>query len=114
MGEARRGFLVSGGQGDPALQAMERLAADAALGRGALGMYDTASGGHPVDLARADRHGGAETVAVHDLAVEQEGHGGKSDMWMRPHVDALAALEFGRPEMVEEDERADHAPPAVG
>ncbi len=51
---------------------------------------------------------------MHDLAVEQEGDGGEPDMRMRPHVDALAALELGRPEMVEEDERADHAPAAVG
>ena len=51
---------------------------------------------------------------MHDLAVEQEGDGGEPDMRMRPHVDALAALELGRTEVVEEDERADHAPPAVG
>ena len=57
---------------------------------------------------------GAEAVAVHDLAVEQEGDGGEPDMRMRPHVDALAAAELRRPEMVEEDERADHAPLAVG
>ncbi len=33
---------------------------------------------------------GAETVAMHDLAVEQIGDGGKPDMRVRPNVDALA------------------------
>ena len=33
---------------------------------------------------------------------------------MRPHVDALAAAELGRPEVIEEDEGADHAALAVG
>ena len=46
---------------------------------------------------------------MHDLAVEQVGDGGKPDMRVRPHVDAVAGLEHRRPEMVEEDERPDHA-----
>ncbi len=46
---------------------------------------------------------------MHDLAVEQVGDGGKPDMRMRPHVDAVAGVEHRRPEMVEEDERPDHA-----
>ena len=50
---------------------------------------------------------------MHDLAVEQEGDGGEPDMGMRPHVDALAGAELGRPEMVEEDERPDQAPLGV-
>src|SRR5579885_1525261 len=72
-------------------------------------MHDAAPGGHPVDLAGADGDRGAERIAVHDLAVEQVADGGEPDMRMRPHVEALAAAEFGRPEMVEEDERPDHA-----
>ena len=46
---------------------------------------------------------------MHDLAVEQEGDGGEADMGMRPHVDSLADMELGRPEMIEEDEGSDHA-----
>ena len=114
MREARLDLLVVSRQRDPALQAMQRLAAHAALRRGALGMHDAASRGHPVDFARPDRHRRAEAVAVHDLAVEQEGDGGEPDVRMRPHVDALAAAELGRPEVIEEDEGADHAPLAVG
>jgi len=49
---------------------VDRAAACALLGAGALGMHDAAPSGHPIDLARADRHRGAEAVAVHDLAVE--------------------------------------------
>ena len=82
---------------------------DAALGAGALGMHDAAAGGHPVDLAGPDRHRGAEAVAVHDLAVEQVGDGGKADVRMRPHVESAAGAEFGRAEMIEEHERPDHA-----
>ena len=46
---------------------------------------------------------------MHDLAVEQVGDGGEPDMRMRPHVEAVAGLEHGRAEMIEEHERADHA-----
>src|SRR5258708_2170432 len=46
---------------------------------------------------------------MHDLAFEQVGDRGKADMRVRPHVDAVAGLEHRRPEMVEEDERPDHA-----
>ena len=88
---------------------MQRVAFGAALGAGALGMHDAAAGGHPVDLARPDRHRGAEAVAVHDLAVEQVGDGGEPDMRMRPHVEAVAGAELGRAEMIEEHERPDHA-----
>src|SRR4029077_2026229 len=44
-----------------------------------------------------------------DFAVEQVGDGGEPDMRVRPHVDAVAGLEHRRAEMVEKDERADHA-----
>ena len=60
VGETRLDLLVRRGEGDPQLQAVDRLAVDAALGRGALGMHDAAPGGHPIDLAGADRDVGAE------------------------------------------------------
>src|SRR6516225_6870878 len=88
---------------------MQRLAAAAALGGSTLGMDDPAPRGHPVHRARPDRHGAAEAVAMYDLAVEEIGDGGQADMRMGPHVNAVAGLEYGRPEMVEKDERADHA-----
>src|SRR6516165_2107122 len=79
------------------------------VGGGALGMHDAAARCHPVHRAGADRHRGAERVAMHDLAVEQIGDGGEPDMRVRPHVDAVAGLEHRRAEMIEEDERSDHA-----
>ena len=114
MREARRDLLVGGRHRHPELEAVQALAAGAMVGRGALGMHDAAPGRHQVDVARMDGGKAAEAVAVHDLAVEQERHGGEPDMGMRPHVDALAGAELDRPEMIEEDERADHAALDVG
>src|SRR3569623_2413536 len=88
---------------------MDRLMVDPMRTGCALGMHDAASCGHPVNLAGADRDRRAERVTVHDLAVEQLAHGREPDMRMWPHVEALAAAEFGRAEMVEEDEGPDHA-----
>ena len=85
------------------------LPAARSSGAGAFGMHDAAARRHPVHFARLDRRRGAEAVAVHDLAVEQIGDGGEPDMRMRPHVEPVAGAELGRPEMVEEDERPDHA-----
>ena len=96
-------------QCDPHLQAVDRLTVDAPLRPRALGMHDAASGRHPVDFARPDRHRGAEAVAMHDLAVEKIGHGGEPDMRMRANVEPVAGAKFRRPEMVEKDERPDHA-----
>ena len=42
------------------------------------------------------------------LALEQVGDGGEADVRMRPHVDAVADQELGRPHLVEEDEGPDH------
>src|SRR5262245_4747027 len=109
MSEGWRDLLVLGGHRDPALQAMESAAADAPLGRGALGMNDATSRRHPVDLAGADRLRGAEAVAMHDLAVEQEGQRRKPDMRVWPDIDALSVPQNGRSKVVEEDEGADHA-----
>jgi len=46
---------------------------------------------------------------MHDLAVEQIADGGKADVRMGPHIDAFAGAKYGGPEMIEEDEGADHA-----
>src|SRR5205085_2802174 len=70
MGEARRDLLVARRHRDPALQPVQALAAAPPLGRGALRMHDAAARGHQVDVAGMDRSGGAEAVAMHDLAVE--------------------------------------------
>ena len=46
---------------------------------------------------------------MHDLALEQIGHGGEADMRMRPDIEAGARREDRRTHMVEEHERAERA-----
>src|SRR5437867_1166142 len=84
--EAWRDLFVLGRHRYPALQAVQVLAAHAALGRGAFGMNDAAAGRHPVDLAGADGLRGPEAVAMHDFAIKQEGEGREPDVGMRPNV----------------------------
>src|SRR5262245_66619006 len=100
MSEGWRDLLVLGGHRDPALQAMQSAAADAPLGRRAFGMNDAASRRHPVDLAGADRLRGAEAVAMHDLAVKQEGQCREADMRVWPYIDALAVPQEDRKSVV--------------
>src|SRR3954451_16450961 len=110
MGKVRRALFRRARQRDPALDAEEFLPAAFKLRGGPLGMDDAAARAHPIDRARPDRLLGAERVAMHDLAFEKIGDGGKIDVRMRAHVDALARDEFGRSHLVEENERADHLP----
>ncbi len=111
--KARRAFLLRIRQRDPALEPMDGLAVASMLGGRALGMHNSAPGRHPVHFARTNGRGASEAVAMHDLAVEEIGDGCKPDMGMRPHVDPLTGAEFGRAEMIEEDEGSDHAPARV-
>src|ERR1700710_2122647 len=76
-------------------------------------MRNAAARGHQVHRTRLDFLDVALAVAVHDAAVEQIGDGGEPDMWMRAYVHALAGHELHRPEMIEEDEGADHLALAV-
>ncbi len=73
-------------------------------------MGDAAPGDHPVQRAGRDDLVGAGAVAVMEVALEQVGDRAEADMRMRPHVDALAGQQLGRPGLVEEDERPDHLP----
>jgi hypothetical protein len=96
-----------GRQRDPGLDAMQAIA----LNPGALeplATGDAAPGRHPVDFLRPDRPFVAEAVAMHDLAVEQVGHGRQTDMRMRANVDARPQINW--PHMIEEDEGPDHLP----
>ncbi len=87
MKERRFDLFLVGRQCDPALQAVQLVASDAALRRRPLRMHDAASGGHPVHFARPDGGKGAEAVPMLDFAIEQIGDGRKTDMRMRPHID---------------------------
>ena len=44
---------------------------------------------------------------MHDLAAKEIGDRRQPDVRMRPHVDAVAGDELGRPHLIEENERAD-------
>ena len=79
-----------------------------------LGMRDAAAGGHQVHRAGRDVLHVLFAVAMRDGAVEEIGDGGKPDMGMGPHIHALSGEELYRAEMVEEDERPDHLPLAMG
>src|ERR1043166_9931953 len=111
MNEVGSALLLRRGEGVPALQPVQMLAAAAALRIGAFGMSDAAPGLHPVHVARLDGRERAEAVAVHDLAVEQITHRGEPDVRVRAYVEARARAEPGRAEMIEEEKRPDHAPP---
>src|SRR6478736_3164052 len=87
---------------------------DTTLRPRAFGMDNAAPGGHPVHFTGLDRHCSTEAVPVHDLAIEKIGNRGKPDVRVRPHVESVARAEFGRPEMVEENEWANHARPRRG
>src|SRR6185503_11038495 len=102
-------FFTGRRQCDPHLQAVDRLAVDTPFRPRPLGMDDAATRGHPVDFARPDRHCGAEAVAVHDLAVEKIGHGGEPYMRMGTNVEPVTCVKLCRSEMIDKDERADHA-----
>jgi hypothetical protein len=111
MGEAGFHFLFCRRERHPHLQSVNRLAIDTVLGSCSFRMDDAASGGHPVDFAWLDRDRGAETIAVHDFAIEQISDGREPDVGVRTNVQPVAGTEFGRAKMIEEDKRADHSCP---
>jgi hypothetical protein len=76
----------------------------------ALGVRDAATRDHPVHFVGLDRLLNADAVAMHDLAREQVRDGREPDVRMRAHVHGLrdAGWEGHRPDVIEEDERADH------
>ncbi len=113
MLERRRRFLLGLGQRDPALDPVHRLPVAALQVGRAFGVGDAAARRHQVHLAGHDRERIALAVAVHDLAVEQVGHGRQPDVRVRAHVDAVSGDELHRAHLVEEDERPDHLALAV-
>ena len=76
-------------------------------------MRDAAPCRHQVHRTRLDFADVALAVSMQDAAVEQIGHGGETDMGMRPDIHALAGHELHGAEMVEEDERSYHLAPAM-
>ena len=109
MLEGRIGFLVPLRQRQPGLQPQQRrIRLPLFVGR-ALRMGDAATGRHPVDLTGPDGLHRADAVAMHDLALDQPGQGGETDMRVRPDIQPPARRQHGRAEMIEKHERPDHA-----
>ena len=110
VGKGWWAILVRFWQGDPGLDAVHAHAGSALLIRGAFGMDDAPASYHPVYCARPDRNVRANRVPVRDRAFEEIGDRRKANVRVRANVEALAGRIVHRPEMIEEDERPDHAP----
>ena len=93
------------GQGHPGLDAVEARSL-IEIRSGTLRVDDATPGPHQIDRARANQLRVAQAVTMHDLALEQVGHGRQAYVGMGANVDALARGEGGRSHMIEEDERA--------
>src|SRR5207244_2927048 len=105
--ELRPGFLIGSRQGNPELDAVQTLAVGAPVASGALRVDDAAPRRHPVDPSGTDDLVRTQTVAVHDLALEEISDRGKVDVWVRANVDAGAWCELHGTHVVEEDEGPD-------
>src|SRR5215472_1634828 len=103
------GLFVVLRQADPGLDAEKPSPTGTVLRRRALGMDDATPGGHPIHRPRPDRLDRAQAVAMHDLAVEEIGHGRETDMGVGTHVEACAGRQYSGPHLVEKHERAHRA-----
>jgi len=108
--ERRRRRFERFRQRDPELQAVAAVGLADQVLRRPLGVDDAAASRHPVHRAGLDPLDDAGRIAVHDRALEQVGQRRQADVGVRPHVVVRAGRNVDRPEVVEEDERADGAP----
>jgi hypothetical protein len=60
---------------------------------------------HPVHIAGLDGLHAAERIAMVDNAFEQVSHGRQSNVRVWSNVETVAGRQFGRPHMIEENER---------
>lgn len=65
------GFLAGQWESDPELKPVQARTRAVQFRTSSFGMYDAASRGHPVDIARANGLFRSEAVAVDDLALDQ-------------------------------------------
>ncbi|MOA16917.1 hypothetical protein D3C78_1371500 [compost metagenome] len=80
--EAGTGILVRLGQGDPELGGMQIGVARHRL----LGVHYAVTGGHQIDLPRADKLLVPQAVAVQDLPRQHPGEGLQTDVRVGSHV----------------------------
>lgn len=97
-------------EGDPALETKELRRSGALSVASPFGVNDAAARDHHVHLTRADRLNIAFAITMDQLAVDEIRKGGQPDVRIGARVDSLSGFEGHRPEAIEENERADHAP----
>ena len=105
--EGRRSVARAVGLSNPQLHPVEHSSIPA--GR-LLGMRDTVTGGHQVQLPGPDQLFRTEAVAVEDLTVEQPGDRLQPDVGMRSDVDAVLLGHPSRSHVVHETPRPDASP----
>lgn len=66
-------------------------------------------GDHQVNVARCDRLFIAKRIPMQNLSFKKVNDGGKSDVRMRAHIDALARRKGGRTHVIEKDPRTEHS-----
>src|SRR5262245_39351549 len=72
-------------------------------------MNDAAAGRHPIYFARFDRLHRTEAIAMDNRAGEKISDCRKTDVRMRPHVEAPASLQIRRSHLVEKNKRSNAA-----
>src|SRR5262249_36557155 len=108
MREAWRALLVRFWKCHPRLDAKKVLPCCARLRSGSLGMHNSTTGSHQVDLAGPNGQCRPEAIAMRDLTIEQVGDGRETDMRMRPDVDPVPREKLCWSHLIEENEWSDH------
>ncbi len=114
MGKSRGRLLLRLRQRNPALQAKHAHGMLARFGGGTFGVDNAGARIHPVHFARPDGLYSSQAVAMDDFAFEQVGHCCQSDVGVGPHVEPASGRQHIGAHLVQENERADHAPHPVG
>lgn len=107
--------LIARGQIDPQLDHAEGSAGLRKAGRMELLVHHARSGGHPLDLSRADGAPAAGGIAVADFAVIYDRHGLEALVGMFPDTPGASLGRFEPPwsGIIEQQERADRSGIAV-
>ncbi len=100
--EGRRRVLVALRQSEPSLDPEQAVRPAARRRRNALRMGDSAARDHPVQCARTDDSIGPGAGPAMDVAAAEAGHGGETDLRMRPDIDTLARQTCGGAGLVED------------
>ena len=76
----------------------------------ALGVHNTLASCHQIDRVFPDGLFETEAVTMKNFAVEQIRNRGKTNVRVRPNIDAVAGRKGGGSHVIEENERTYHSP----